>query len=68
MTKSQLHNMAVLADEIYNKLSKLDSCPLIELSYTVDKIRGMACILAVALDEYDEHTGHDFGEGIKLED
>lgn len=68
MTKLQLHNLAVRADYIYTELHKLDKCPLIELWDKVDDIRSKACDLSLLLDEYDERTGHDFGEGIKLED
>lgn len=68
MTKLQLHKMAVLADDIYTELTKLDKCPLIDLWDKVDGIRAKACNLSCLLDEYDERTGHDFGEGIELED
>lgn len=68
MTKLQLHNLAVRADYIYNELVALDKCPLVELWVKVADIRAKACNLSFLLDEYDERTAHDFGEGIKMED
>ena len=68
MTKSQLHRIAVLADDIYSELVELDKCPLTDLWDKVDIIRSKACDLSCRLDEYDETTSDDFGEGIKLED
>lgn len=68
MTKSQLHSMVLKADDIWTELEKLDKCPLIELWAAVDRVRSKACDLASRLDEFDETTGEDFGEGIKLED
>lgn len=68
MTKYELHRMAVMADDIWTELEKLDKCPLIDLWDKVDAIRSKACDLASRLDEFDETTAEDFGEGIKLED
>lgn len=68
MTKTQLHLLSVKADDIWTELEKLDKCPLIELWDRVDAIRSKACDLASRLDEFDETTAEDFGEGIKLED
>ena len=68
MTKLQLHNLAVQADYIYTELNKLDKCPLTDLWDKWDDIRSKACSLSCLLDEYDERTNHDFGEGIELED
>lgn len=68
MTKSQLHRMSVMADDIWTELEKLDKCPLIELWDKVDAIRSKACDLSSRLDECDETTAEDFGAGIKLED
>jgi hypothetical protein len=68
MTKLQLHNLAVRANYIYSELVALDKCPLVELWDKVDDIRSRVCNLSCLLDEYDERTAHDFGEGIELED
>lgn len=72
MTKLQLHYLSVLSDDIYTELVELDKCPLTDLWDKVDSIRSkayyLACDLTCRLDDYDEHTTHDFGEGIKLED
>lgn len=68
MTKTQLHLMALKADDIWTELNKLDNCPLIDLWDAVDRIRAKACDLSSRLDEFDETTAEDFGAGIKMED
>ena len=68
MTKSRLNILAIKMDELYTAIWRLQKCPLNDLYDEWDSIREKALALSIELDEYNEHTGEDFGAGIKLED